>query len=183
MAIIMAGYLEHAERYYRRADGKPGREYELIKQVLRYVRKNCSDLPAKDFGPTRLKEVRQLLINAGHCRKYINKNVDRIRRMFKWAVGEEMIPVEVHTALTTVPGLKRGRTEAPDHAPVMPVDDATVEATLVHMPQVIADMARIQRLTAMRGGEVVQIRPCDIDRSGDVWISGRRAGRTTKEAV
>lgn len=170
VAMIMAGYLEFAQTYYRRPDGKPGREYELIREVLRFVRKNCSDLPAKDFGPKRLKEIREALIEAGHCRKYINKNVHRIRRMFKWATSEELIPVAIHTALLTVPGLKQGRTKAPDLPPVMPVEDAIVEATLPYLPVVIADMVKLQRLTAMRGGEVVQMRPCDIDRTGKVWI-------------
>jgi integrase len=31
-------------------------------------------------------------------------------------------------------------------------------------------MARLQRLTGMRPGEVRIMRPCDIDRSGDVWL-------------
>jgi integrase len=170
VAMLMAGYLEHAERYYRRPDGKPGREYQLAKEVFRHVRKHCSDLPAKDFGPRRLKAVRQDLVDTGHSRKFINKNIDRIRRMFLWAVGEEMIPPSIHEALKAVPGLKQGRTEAPDLPPIQPVADDVIEATLPFLPDVIADMVRIQRLTGMRGGEVVQLRPCDLDRSADVWV-------------
>jgi hypothetical protein len=30
-------------------------------------------------------------------------------------------------------------------------------------------MIRLQLLAAMRPGEVCVIRPCDVDRSGDVW--------------
>jgi integrase len=30
-------------------------------------------------------------------------------------------------------------------------------------------MVRLQRLTGMRPGEVCIVRPCDVDRSGDVW--------------
>lgn len=77
VAMVMAGYLEYAERYYRRPAGEPCREYEMIRQVLKYVRKNCSELPAKDFGPKRLKDVRQMLVEADQSRKYINKNIAR----------------------------------------------------------------------------------------------------------
>ena len=56
-----------------------------------------------------MKAVRQKMIDAGNCRGYINKNVFRIRSVFKWAVGEELIPVTVYQALTAVAGLKRGR--------------------------------------------------------------------------
>jgi len=62
-----------------------------------------------------------------------------------------------------------GRTEAPESPPVEPVSDTTVEATLVHMSIIPADMVRLQRLTGMRPGEVRILRPCDIDRSGEIW--------------
>jgi integrase len=44
-----------------------------------------------------------------------------------------------------------------------------VEATIPFLPTVVADMVRVQRLTGARPGEICQMRPCDIDRSGEVW--------------
>jgi hypothetical protein len=38
-------------------------------------------------------------------RGVINQRVGRVVRMFKWAVGEELVPVEVSQALKAVPGL------------------------------------------------------------------------------
>ena len=58
--------------------------------------------------------------------------------------------------------------EARETAPVLPVDDAVVDATLPHMPAVVADMVRLQRCTGMRPAEVCMIRPCDLDRTGDL---------------
>lgn len=170
VAMVMAAYLEFAQGYYRHLDGTPGREFATIRGALRFVRKNCSDLPAKDFGPRKLKEIRKAMVDNGYTRKTVNKHIDRVRRMFKWAVEEEMVPPGTYHGLQAVRPLKRGRTTAPDKPPVAPVGDADVEATLEHLPQVVADMVRLQRLTAMRGGELVQMRPCDVDRSGDVWI-------------
>ncbi|HYW80086.1 MAG TPA: site-specific integrase, partial [Thermoguttaceae bacterium] len=37
------------------------------------------------------------------------------------------------------------------------------------LPEIPADMLRFQRLTGARPGEVCILRPCDIDRSEDVW--------------
>ena len=54
--------------------------------------------------------------------------------------------------------------------PVLPVDTATLDATLPHLPEIVADMLRLQRLTGMRPSEVCMLRPCDINRSGDVWL-------------
>jgi integrase len=84
-------------------------------------------------------------------------------------LGEELAPPSLAHALAAVEGLQAGRTDARETAPVKPVDDATVEATLPHLPDVVADMVRFQRLTGCRPGEVCTLRPCDLDRSGEVW--------------
>jgi integrase len=53
---------------------------------------------------------------------------------------------------------------------VRPVPEADVEAVLaVLRPRYVA-MARLQLASGMRPGEVCRLRPCDLDRSGDVWI-------------
>ncbi len=44
-----------------------------------------------------------------------------------------------------------------------------MDSTLPYLPAVVADMVRFQRLTGARPGEVCQLRPCDVDWSGDVW--------------
>jgi integrase len=69
-----------------------------------------------------------------------------------------------------VAGLRRGKTEARETAPVRPVDDVTVEATLRHLPETVSDMVRVQRLTGMRPQETCLLRPIDLDRSGEIWI-------------
>ena len=75
----------------------------------------------------------------------------------------------VHKALSTVSGVPKGRTAARETEPVRPVDDVVVDATLPCLPPVVADMVRFERLTGCRPGEVCVMRPCDLDRSGDVW--------------
>ena len=39
----------------------------------------------------------------GQARRYVNENVDRIRRMFKWAAGNEMIPFDVYQRICNSP--------------------------------------------------------------------------------
>ena len=45
----------------------------------------------------------------GINRIYVNDQLAMIRRMFQWAVAQELIPVEVHQALATVEGLRKHR--------------------------------------------------------------------------
>ncbi|MGI9429906.1 MAG: tyrosine-type recombinase/integrase [Bythopirellula sp.] len=165
---VMAAYTKHAKNYYRK-DGKPTREYGMIVEVCRAIRPLYGKALAVDFGPLALKSVRQSLVIAGFARTHINRQIDRVKRMFRWAAAEELIPASVPQALSMVSGLRAGRTTARESTPVQPVDNAIVDATLVHLPEIVADMVRFQRLTGCRPAEVCQLRPCDVDRSDDVW--------------
>lgn len=167
---LIVAYLEFASTYYLRSDGKVAREYEHIREAVKYLRRQAGEIPARDFGPKMLKEVREQLINKGISRVHINAQIRRIVCMFRWAVEEETVPETTHRALAAVRNLKRGRSQAKETAPVQPVAESVVEATLLELPDVIADMVRVQLLTGMRPGEVCALRPCDIDRSGDVWL-------------
>jgi integrase len=109
------------------------------------------------------------MVARGWSRKYVNSQVGHLVRMFRWAVAEELLPPSAVHALAAVPGLRKGRTVAPDHQPVGPVEEAVVEATLPHLRSVVADMVQFQRLTGCRPSEVCIVRPCDVDRSGEVW--------------
>src|SRR5262249_34868738 len=75
------------------------------------------------------------------------------------------------TACRCVAGLKKGRSTAPESQPIRPVDDATTDATLLHMLPPIRAPVQVQRATRARPGEVVIMWPGDIDRSnGKVWV-------------
>jgi integrase len=154
-------YMEHADGYYR-IDGKPTTEVGSIRQALRPLIQSCGATRAREFGPLKLKGVRSKMIDSGHVRTSINRRIERIRQMFKWATSEELLPVSVHTTLMTVPGLRRGRTPANESEPVKPVADGDVDATLPYLPPVVADMIRLQVLTGCRPGELTQLRPCNI---------------------
>jgi integrase len=89
--------------------------------------------------------------------------------MFKWATRQEMIPGGIYEALRCVDGLKRGRTEAREGSKVKPVSDNDIMATIQHLPGVVADMVKLQRLSGARPGEICAIRPGDINHEADVW--------------
>ena len=102
-------------------DGRPTSEQDNIRQALRFLRRLYGHTPARDFGPLALKAVRQSMIEAGRCRRLINKDVHRIRAMFRWAAGEELYPGEALAALAAVEALEKGRSEAKDRPPIGPV--------------------------------------------------------------
>ena len=165
---ITARYWQFARRYYQK-DGKPTSSLDGVKQSLRPLKRLYGKTPGKDFGPLAFKAVRQAMMDDGLSRGAVNKRMATIVRMFKWAVEEELVPPSIYHGLQAVSGLKKGRTDAPDHAPVEPVPEADIQTVLPRLPAVVADMVWFQRLVGCRPGEVCILRPCDVDRSGDVW--------------
>jgi integrase len=166
---VFLAFVLHAERYYRRPDGSETREVGEFKQVSRIVREMFGHTPAIEFGPLALKAVRARFLAAGWCRVLVNRRVNRVRHVLKWAAGEELVPGTVWQNLRSVSGLKAGRSEAPERAPVAPVADEVVEATIPFLSSTVATMVKVQRLTGMRPGEICLLRPVDIDMSGHVW--------------
>jgi integrase len=165
---LVLRYLDHASGYYQK-NGRATSEMHILRAAVRPLVKLFGPLRATEFSPLKLKSVREAMIGQGWSRGTINAAVHRIRRLFRWAVENELLPTEVLTALESVAALKSGRTTAPDRPPVPPVADAAVEATLPHLSPIVADMIRLQRLSGMRPSEVCLLRPVDLDRSGDVW--------------
>jgi integrase len=168
MAVMMNAYRKFAAGYYVK-HGEPTDTIYGIKAMLKLVRASYTHTQVIEFGPLALKALQSQMVETGSSRRYINDHLHRIRRMFKWAAGNEMIPYEVYQRLTTVDGLRKGRTEAHETAPIPPVADNVVEQTVPHLPAVVADMVRFQRLTGARPGEVCILRRCDIDTGCDVW--------------
>jgi integrase len=165
---VCAAYLDFAVGYYRK-HGKASRHIEAIKLSIGRIKELYGSTPALEFGPRSLKALRQKMIDQGLSRNYINDQVENLKRMFKWAVSEELMPPSAYQGLSTVAGLRPGRTDARETPPIVPVAAAVVDATLPHLPAVVADMVRLQRLTGCRPGEVCIMRPVDVDRSNEVW--------------
>src|SRR5262249_44575238 len=93
-----------------------------------------------------------------------------VKLAFRWAVAEEMVSPVVSHGLQAVAALEAGRTTAGETEPVVPADDAAVEATVPYLSRQVATMVRLQRLTGMRSGEVVIMRGADVQRDGPVWL-------------
>jgi integrase len=166
---LVLAYLKYAEGYYRK-NGKPTREYGILKEAASVLVEGFGDTPVLEFGPLRLKCVRDQMIERGWSRRYINKQVGRIVRGFRWGVENELVPETVYRALRAVSGLKKGRSQAPDYEPVGPAEPSIVESTLTKLSGVIADMVRFQQLTGCRPEEVCALNRDEIDTSADVWI-------------
>ena len=161
-------YFEHARQHYRK-NGKETSEVTSIRSALRLLVKADGTTRVQEYGPLKFQALRTRMIDAGWRRKSINKQIGRIRRMFKWGVSQELVPTETLVALNSVAGLRAGRSDAIESAPVLPVSEAAIEAVRPYVSRPIWAMIQLQLVTGMRPGEVTIMRGCDIKMSGSVW--------------
>lgn len=161
------------------------KEFAHFRVAARYL-VNFHAGPVATFTARRFRDFRETLITqpideqADHnkrtrrkatlSRNYVNTLGQRVVRIFQWGVSMDMVAPEILVGLRTVKGLRKRRSAARETAKIKPVADATLNATLPLLRPQVADIVRLQRLTGMRVGEVCVLRPCDLDRSGAVWL-------------
>jgi hypothetical protein len=99
----------------------------------------------KDKASVEKQPARPML-----SRGYINGLMKRVCRMFRWAAAEGMLPATVYDTLRLIPSLQIGRTKAREAAPVKPVDESLVLATIPHCSPVVRK--KCDRLSLNRHG-------------------------------
>jgi integrase len=162
-------YFKHAETYYVK-NGRRTSEVCCIKTACRIAARLFGDLRAERFDALKLRAVQDEMVRLGWARRSINKQIGRVRGMFKWAAAEGMVPLTTYQLLSLLAPLKKGRTAAPETARVRAVAWMTVESALPFLPEPIRSMVRVHWLLGCRAQDVVRMRPCDIDQSGPLWL-------------
>jgi hypothetical protein len=180
VAELILAYMRHAEGYYRDPAGKPTSEVNEYALSLRPLNHLYGALAVDDFGPLKLKTVRELMVSgyqhprhgeqAALCRSLINKRMRRIVAVFRWGVAEEVVAESTWQALKSVAGLKKGRTRARETDPVGPVPAKLVEETLPYLNAHVQGVVRFMLHTGARPGEACAIRLAEIDRAAAVWL-------------
>jgi integrase len=182
IAELALAYVKHAQNYYMK-NGQRTDEVSCIKSALCDLMKLYGDLPAGEFGPIALKAVRHKMteerdrkigkkvFKVKWTRRYINKCVGRIRRMFKWAIENELVEPTVLLKLQAVAPLMKGRTDAKEHTPRHPIDLEVIEKVKALVPTRTKDLIELWLLTGARPGELIKLTGEMIDRSQDVWLA------------
>ena len=178
-------YLQQAEKIF----GGKKSEFIHYRRILELTVERYGHLLARDFGPACLSELRDYLANndmvryhrnrAGKvtgqvtyrlARTTINHFLGNLRRVFKWAVAQELLPPERLVALGAVQGLRYDRSGARETEPRQPVEWAAVELVLPKLSPVVADMVRLQWHTGCRPQSICGLKPCEVDRSKSPWV-------------
>ena len=114
VADLLLAYKLFADRHYRGADGKPTSEIFKVRIVIKAIRELHAETSVAEFGPLCVKAARQQWVKEGRSRSECNRRLGVVKRIFKWAVSEQLAPVANYQAISTVAGLQKGRTDV-DH--------------------------------------------------------------------
>jgi len=159
--------------------GRKTSEPASISAACKIVSEIFGDKVAEHFGGRDLAAVREAFIAKKWVRKTINKNLKRVRGMFRWGVAQDLLPPVVVERLMAVKGVSKSEANVrgiPIEEKIVGVSRAVVEATLnatdesgkPFVPAVLATMVRVHWQLGCRAEDVVLLRTKDIDCDADL---------------
>lgn len=158
------------------ADPRGREDGEVIRTARACVKlvELFGETQARDFTAMRLEEIQVAMLDLGTwSRGYVNSNIDRIRRVFRWAETKGHVAPGTWQHLKAVAPIRRNNRRARNTAPRKPCDweRQVVPAMEWMYPQVKA-MVLVQFYGGMRPGEIVTMRRSEIDQAGPegCWV-------------
>ncbi len=172
VADLCAAFMRHAEEWYRRDDGSRTPEFTDMKALTQLLIDRHGVTRADDFTADALKELRDGWVQQGHRRQTVNKNVRRVRHVFKWGKEEGLVKPATLAELQ-FRDLPAGRTRAKEYDEVLPAPEADVRRARLHMGPRVRAMTELQELVGARPGEICRLRGAEVHQGGRVRVGGR----------
>lgn len=166
---VCRDYLLYADEYFRKPDGGHSSSWTILKQACKPLNELYGRTLAKDFAPLALRGIRDDWVERGLARKTVNKYVSQIKKLFKWAASVQKVDISVYQSICTIENLKLGRSSARETDPVRPVPESHIDAIEPYVSRQIWALVQLQLLSGARAGELLKVRPCDMNVSEDVW--------------
>ncbi|MEM9913484.1 MAG: site-specific integrase [Planctomycetota bacterium] len=163
-------YKAYAEREYKTQGGGRSNHAVNMDYAFREMVAVCGHKLVSQVLASDLRQARERMLDRDLSRGTINERVNRIRHVFKWGVGHDLVPPEVLQKLQAVEPLRMGRSGVKEGKGRRTLHRSAVDAVLPHLPRPVAGMVELQWLTGMRPGEVMSMRGCDIDMTNDVRV-------------
>ena len=163
-------YLDKVAERYVGQSGRTSATYDHCRLALSPLIQHYGRFATAELGPESLEFLQKKWVMQGLARQTINRWCAVVKKALKWGVSRGLVEAEVYHVIDTVENIQIGQTDAPEYREIPPVPDDVVEATLPHLPPIVADMVRVQRLGGWRPQDVCNMRLCDIDRTDDVWV-------------
>lgn len=177
IARLCGQYLRHASRTFRKK-GKPTSHVWNVRMAMRELRDAHGGEPSAAFDAPKLATLRDSMIyttgqdgkDKVRAAKTVNGRLSIIQAAFIWAREKGRVPAAVVADVISVVRIKKGRTDAKPSKAVKSIGISFVDDVVRFMPEVVADMVRLLSYTGLRPHEICEMRTCDIEAGGDVWL-------------
>lgn len=106
MVELLNAFRKHAEVRYRKPDGTPTGEQANYRTLLKMINELYGDTLVDDFRGPALQALRVVMVQKGWSRGYVNRQIVRIRTIFRWGVAQGLVAPDTHAILCAVEGLQ-----------------------------------------------------------------------------
>lgn len=179
MAELIRRFGIYAKGYHVRKDGTQTGVHHNMKPLMRTLNRLYGKIPVEEWRQEQFQAFINYAARNGFgevpkndengealSQRSLGDAMGHIKKMFKWANQNGLAGVEHEQAIKNVTLQRRGR--ATDEVEAVP--DEFVDLALPHMPEMVADMCRLQMVSGMRPGEVIAITKGQIEFGEDDWV-------------
>ena len=128
------------------------------------------DLPADDFTRLHLKGCREIAVQRRRSRRYINAQINRIKRCFGQAHEDGLVEKAVIDDITRLAGIRAGSPRVRDLPKTKAVPQIYIDKVLKHVSPMVAAVIKVQLHTGMRINETLQMRVGNLNTAGELWL-------------
>lgn len=174
VAELSERYLEHARRIYK------AEQVAKIEDLIALTVGLYGSLKAADFGPSKLRTIRQKFLEREYANSTVNQRVNWLAGMFRWGVSWELVPASVSHALESVERL------IDDSEEVEPAPEDAIVKALAHMTLNARTMCEVILLTAMRPDEICRLRMVEVQRDkpiSGIWMFSPTEHKTAHHGI
>lgn len=189
IADLCKDYSEVCRKKYVRKDGTLSTHISQVESSLNAMIRAFGDLPVDAVGSPELTKIVEAMPKhkmrrmGGPLLTYgtVNARLKIIKQMYRWARARGLVDRNTAVDISLTEPLKKNSGLADKPRDVKPVSEMILDFTLAHCPPTVKDMINLQLVTGMRSGEMVQMRPCDIDVSDKTcWVYVPRTHKTER---
>jgi integrase len=178
---LITGFLRWSETYYRDVDGKPTREHQNFLNVLRPLQKRFGATPIAEFGPKRLLEFRQDLVQRNLARRTVNAMIRRVRQVFRFGVSRELCSIDALSRLKTLEPLQPNRGGRETSGSRGSVEFSLIEKTLPHLSPLLQSFVTVAYFTGCRVSELAKLTTGQIEMTSSPWVANLDKHKTAHQ--
>ena len=139
---------ELVETFFRYNTLEPRTEH-CIKKAFQLLAECVPNSDTSTFGKKSLF-LFQNFLTGKYDRKYCNRLVNSIRRVFKWATLVDLVTPALSYELSLIPPLRQGDRRCRENKKRTDVPEQYIDEAKLHLKPMYADMLGLQDITGMR---------------------------------